>query len=574
MSKKHEFYPEWYEEKCPDKSYRSIFKWGAVDEFKHPNRQLFKLMKKTFKMTDEDFKTRKLMGLDEVSFNLPCRLRPDQVDFLKKIVGIENIKTDNYSRLKVSYGKTMIDIMRLRQGIAENLPDVVIHPRDKRDSEEVVKYCNRFKIAVYVYGGGSSVTRGLEPVKGGVTLDLSVHMKKVLSLNEKNHTVTVEAGISGPELEHALNNAVSLFDAERPYTCGHFPQSFEYSTVGGWVVTRGAGQNSTLYGKIEDLVVCQEYITPAGIIKTRELPARATGPSVDQILIGSEGAYGILVTVTLRIFRFMQENTKRFSFIFKNWEDGKNAVREVMQSRFGYPSVFRLSDPEETDIAMKLYGVEGSIIDKIIKFRGYRQGERCLLLGTSEGDKNFTKLIKKKVKKICKKHKAMYTTGYASKKWEKSRFRDPYLRDDLQDFEIITDTLECSANWENIENVYRTVRGYCKQRPDTVCMTHISHFYPQGANLYFIFIGRMNSTEEYLEYQRGILDSIQRSGAAMSHHHGVGKMTAPWLEGDIGKNALGVLKALKKHFDPNNIMNPGGTLALDLSDSNKRNFTL
>ncbi len=158
-------------------------------------------------------------------------------------------------------------------------------------------------------------------------------------------------------------------------------------------MTRVAGQNSTFYGKIEDLVVSQEYITPAGKIKTSECPARATGPIIDRILIGSEGAYGILMTITLRVFKYMPENTKRFSFVFKNREDGKTALRETMQSQFGQPSVLRLSDPEETSVAMNMYGVEGTVINKIMKIRGFRSGERCLLLGTADGDKEFTKLI-------------------------------------------------------------------------------------------------------------------------------------------------------------------------------------
>ncbi len=570
MAKKDEFYPRWFEGVCPERSYRSIFKWGAKDSFKHPNKRLYRLMKETFNMTDEDFKTQKNMGLEEVSYNNPIKLKSRQIDDFREIVGAENVKTDAYSRLKVAYGKTMIDIMRLREGIVENVPDVVLYPRDKKDIQKIVNYCNENKIAIYVYGGGSSVTRGLEAVKGGVSLDMRVHMKRIVTLNETNHTVTVEAGISGPELEKALNNAQDLFNAKRAYTCGHFPQSFEYSVVGGWVVTRGAGQNSTYYGKIEHLVICQEYVTPIGTIKTFEYPAHATGPSIDQIMIGSEGAYGILVSITLKIFRYMPENTRRYSFVFKSWEDGKSAVREVMQSQFGYPSVFRLSDPEETNIAIKLYGVEGTVIDKMMSLRGFKAGKRCLLLGTTDGDKDFTKLVKKKVKKICKRYGAMYTTGYVAKKWEESRYRDPYMRDDLLDFGIVVDTLECSTNWEQLEHVYRYVRDYCKKRPNTACMTHISHLYPQGANLYFIFIGKIDTIAEYVDYHRGILDSIQKSGAAMSHHHGIGKLFAPWLEGQIGRNSLLVFKALKSHFDPNNILNPGGTLALDLPESEKR----
>lgn len=564
------FLPKWSEEAPPEGSYRSILKWGAPSEFKHPNAKLYALMKKTFNMTDEDFKTPQKMGLEKVSYNKPISLTNKQIETFKNLVGNENVKMDEYSRLQIAYGKTMLDLMRLREGIVENIPDLVLHPRSKEDIINIVEYCSQEKIPIYIYGGGSSVTRGVECVKGGVSLDMRVHMKRVVKFNEENQTITVEAGMSGPDLEKTLNNAKTLFNAKRAYTCGHFPQSFEYSAVGGWIVTRGAGQNSTYFGNIRDMVICQEYVTPVGIIKTDEYPVTATGPSIDEIMMGSEGAYGVLISATLKVYRYMPENQRRFSYIFKTWEDGRNAVREVMQGQFGYPSVFRLSDPEETDMALKLYGVEGTVIDKVMTARGYMPMERCLLLGFNDGEGDFTRLVKKKIHKICKKHGAMYTTGYVTKAWEKGRFRDPYMREDMQDYGIMTDTLECSVSWDKMNEVYEGVRKYCHSRENTLCNTHISHFYPQGANLYFIFIAKINEIDEYLDYQYGILDNIQKYGAAMSHHHGIGKMTAPWLEDQIGKNQMEVFRTLKRHFDPDNIMNPGGTLGLDLPEDGKR----
>jgi alkyldihydroxyacetonephosphate synthase len=395
-------------------------------------------------------------------------------------------------------------------------------------------------------------------------------MNKVIKFNETNQTITVEPGMSGPALEKTLNSAKQLFHAQRAYTCGHFPQSFEYSCVGGWVVTRGAGQNSTYFGKIEDIVICQEYVTPAGIIKTEEYPASATGPSIDEIMMGSEGAYGILVSVTLKIFRYMPENQRKFSYMFKNWQDAMNAAREIMQGQFGFPSVFRLSDPEETEVAMKLYGVEDTPVDKLLELKGFKKGEKCMFLGFTDGEAAFTKVVKRNVHRICKNYGAMYTTKYVTARWEKGRFKDPYMREDMQDFGIMTDTLECAVSWDILKEVHAGVRAFCKSRPNTLCMTHMSHAYPQGANLYFIFIAKINQIDEYLDYQNGILDHIQKYGAAMSHHHGIGKMTAPWLEDQIGKNQMEVFRALKKHFDPNNIMNPGGTIGLDLPDEQKR----
>lgn len=555
--------PEWEHTAPPEKSFRSILKWGSPTEFKSPNERLYQVMKDTFGLTDEDFKKKQGEGLETVDAEIPINLSDEQIEKFRSIVGHENVKVDSYTRLKVSYGNTMIDLMRLRKGIVENLPDVVLYPSNKTQIDDIVSYCSQEKIPVYCKSGGSTVTRGMEAIKGGVSLDLAVNFNKVVSFNEKNQTITVESGMQGPELERVLNNAPELLGASRQYTCGHFPQSFEYSGVGGWVVTRGAGQNSSYYGKIEDIVICQEYATPIGIIKTEEYPAMATGPSIDQIMMGSEGAFGVLTHVTLKVFRYMPENRIRFSYIFPSWENAQAAAKEITQGEFGMPSVFRLSDPEETSLMLKLYNVEGTKLGSIITKKGYKPMERCLFLGFTDGEKGFCKNMKKKLHKVCKKYGAMYLTGYPTKQWEKGRFKDPYMRDALGDFGVIIDTMECSVTWDSMPEVHRGLREYCKARPETICLTHMSHVYPQGANLYFIFIARMEM-DEYVEYQAGILDNYIKYGAAISHHHGVGKSFGPWLEHDLGANGYSIIKTLKKHFDPDNIMNPGGTLGLDV----------
>ncbi|HPQ02738.1 MAG TPA: FAD-binding oxidoreductase [Bacillota bacterium] len=570
MSNKKPFEPDWYEGPIPPKSYRSIFKWGGADEYKHPNLHLYELMKEVFEMTDEDFRAPVNLGLEEVSFDVPITLSGEHLKAITSIVGTENVATDDYSRLRASYGKMIYDNIRLREGIVENLPDIVVYPRHKQDVSEIIGYCNRHKIAVYPRGGGSGVMRATECVHGGISLDLTKHMNRILTLNEVNHTITVEPGMYLPDLEARLNKAPEFFGASRRYTAGYLPQSFIGATVGGSVVTRGAGQNSTYYGKIEDLVLCQEYVTPAGDIKTKEFPRAAVGPSIDQIMIGSEGTYGVLVSVTLKIFRYTPETTQRFSYIFPTWSNGLAASREMMQSRFGYPSVLRISDPEETDVALKLYGVEDTILDKMMDARGYKRMERCLMLGMSEGEENFAKNVKRQINRIAKRYGAMNTTGYVAKSWEKGRFTDPFMREDLHDYGIIIDTLECAVAWDKIESLWAETRKVCKARPKTVVMSHSSHFYPQGTNLYFIFIGCFETIDEYLDYQASIIDSIRANGGALSHHHGIGKMLAPWYQDAMGENHVAVLRALKRHFDPNNIMNPGGTLALDLEESFRR----
>lgn len=573
MAQNKRFTPPWTESPPPPGTFRSILKWGGPAEFKHPNHRLYELLKQVFGMTDGDFQARTNTGEMPVTVEQPSRFSEEILADLAAIVGEENVKTDDWSRASVCYGKTMVDVMRLRAGIIENPPDAVVDPRNADDVRRLVDYCSEHRIPITAFGAGSGVTRGSECVQGGISLRLSTHMKRILSVDPINQTATVEPGIYGPELEQMLNEAPERYGAPHRYTCGHFPQSFEYSTVGGWVVTRGAGQNSTYYGKIEDLVLSQKYITPVGDIVTVDIPAKATGPDVDQIMIGSEGAYGILVEVTLKLHRYAPENRRRFGFVFRDWEAGVEACREIMQGEFGYPSVFRLSDPEETDVAFKLYGVEGTPLEPILARLGYRPMERCLLLGHTDGDKDLGKLIHRKIRRICRRHGALYATGYVTQRWEHGRFRDPYMREDLGDFDIMLDTLECGVSWANLHDVWAGVREVCHARPGTVCMSHASHFYPQGTNLYFIFIARMDDLEEYLEYQASILDAIHRGGATMSHHHGIGRMTAPWLEGQIGTNQLEVFRALKRHFDPDNIMNPGGTLALDLPEEQRHSTT-
>ncbi|MEG1932670.1 MAG: FAD-linked oxidase C-terminal domain-containing protein, partial [Pygmaiobacter sp.] len=200
---------------------------------------------------------------------------------------------------------------------------------------------------------------------------------------------------------------------------------------------------------------------------------------------------------------------------------------------------------------------------------GFKKDEMCLFLGFTNGEMGFSKNCAKVAKRIAKQYGGMSLTGMVTKSWEKGRFDDPYMRDTIQDFGLVIDTMECTVNWSNMAQVHRDVRAYCHSRPHTICMTHMSHVYPQGANLYFIFLTPMSDPEEFRAYHAGILDAIQKAGASMSHHHGIGKMFGPWLEGFLGRNEYEVFRVLKQHFDPDNIMNPGGTLGLDLAEEEK-----
>jgi len=565
--------PAWRENPPVEKSYRSIFKWGAPDGYKHPNHKLFEEIRNQFHLDDKHFSSETSNGDEIVSFKKAVKLKKEQIAKLEKIAGKENTRIDEYNRLKYSTGKTVEEAINLRNGKVTAISDIVIHPESENTISEIIKYCNTQKIPVYVYGGGSSVNFGLKASKGGVTLVMNTYMNKVIELNELNHTVTVQAGIMGPDLESALNNAQQKLNAKNKYTCGHFPQSFEYSSAGGWIVTLGSGQASSYYGDAYNLVVSQKYITPTGSFTTLDYPATATGPKVNDIMKGNEGTFGVLVELTLKIFKYRPENRKRFGFIFPTFQDAINAGREISQGEFGMPAVFRISDEEETHIGLKLYGIDGTILDKAMQLRGFKPMQRCLFLGSSEGEKHFAKNIKKQVKKICRKHGGMYISGLPTKMWEPGRYKDPYLREDLQDYGILIDTLETGVCWDNLYNVHSEVRKFIKARPETICMTHSSHFYPQGTNLYFIFIMKDNGVEDYIRFQEGVIDAISKSGGSLSHHHGVGKMIGPWMEKHLGKEQMSVLRAIKKHFDPNNIMNPGGQMGLDPGNKDWRDFT-
>ena len=564
------FEPKWVKEAAPADSWRSIFRWGDPDFVKYPKESLYKLIKETFKMTDEDFSHYDgSIGMEKVKLDQPSKISAEDLKALQEIVGKENVTTDDYPRLAVAYGKTGYDTLRLRQHKVDSLPDAVVYPSTHEEVQKIVTYCSEHHLPLYVYGGGSSVTMGVEPTLGGISLDMRKRFNKVIEFNEVDQTITVQAGMSGPDLEKNLNEAVQRFGAKRAYTCGHFPQSFEYSSVGGWTVTRGAGQNSTYYGCITDIVLSQKYATPIGEMQTSHYPRQATGPDLNQIMMGSEGTFGVLTEVTLKVHRYMPENRKRFSYIFRDWPTAMAAAREMMQCEAGFSSVFRLSDPEETNLMLRLYNVDETPLWKLLDLRGFKDMQRCLFLGYTDGEKGYSANVAKNIRRIAHQYGGMSLTSFVTKSWEKGRFNDPYLRDTMLDFGIMTDTLECTVNWSNMEQVHRDVRKVCHALPNTIVTTHMSHCYPQGANLYFIFITRMDNAEEFRKYHASILDAIQKSGAAMSHHHGIGKMFGPWLEGSLGHKEYGVIKVLRDYFDPKHMMNPGGTLGLDVPEDKK-----
>jgi alkyldihydroxyacetonephosphate synthase len=558
------------------KTYRSILKWGDPNHIEEPNKRLVGYVKKYMAVTDEDIKTPHLPALDEVKLDTPSALSAADLESLKNIVGKDNVDISDYERLRHSVGYSYYDVIALRKKAKIPLVDAVVCPRHEADVVGIIKFCDEKKIPLIPFGGRSSVVRGLDPIKGGISLDLTKHMNKVIKVNETNKSATVQPGMFGPAYEDYLNN-YKTENSSTGYSCGHFPQSFEYSTVGGWVVTKGAGSLSTGYGKIEDMVLGLKFVTPKGIIEIKDYPRTAAGPDLRHIVAGSEGTLGVLTEVTLKVWKFRPDNRSYFSFLFKNWEGAVAALREIMQGEFGLPHMLRISDPEESGIGLMVEGITGGPIDKVLSLLGYKDGQRCILMGSTEGDKDTGCLIKKKVKAIAKKHGSLYLGASAVRGWYRHRYNDPYLRENLMDMKVMTDTVETACSWENLPKVWAGVRQVVKARKPSVCMVHASHSYENGSMLYFIFISKIKPGDEiddYLNYHSSILNAIIDNGGSPTHHHGTGRLMAPWFEDFSGKTAMGLLRAIKAELDPNNIMNPGGTLALDFKGDKKKSFRI
>lgn len=539
-----------------DYTYRQILKWGDKRE-DEADPLMIKVIRDKFDLKDSDLENKYLPGAQQVKLEKPSALNARQLDFLAGIVGNENLHIDDFSRAKFSCGKFYGELLDLRLNLVPDPPDAVISPRNHDEVVRIVEFCNNEKIPVIPAGGQSSVTGALKAPLGGIAMDLTRHLNKILKINTVNKTVTTQPGIYGPALEDELNR--------HGFTCGHFPQSFEYSTAGGWIAAKGAGQASTGYGKIEDLVIALKIVTPAGVIETKEYPRIAQGWDIFRLFIGSEGTLGIITEVTLSIHNFRPLNTVYASFIFRSFEQAVEAMRKMIQNEYGRPHLFRISDPDETDIAFKTSGFDNSLSDKLLMKLGFLPGTRSLMFVTVEGDEDYTKFVLNKIRRTTKRGKGMYIGKSPVKKWLDQRYSSAYMRDPLMDMGIMTDTLETAVTWENLLKVWSATHAYVKLRPKTVLMIHISHVYESGANLYFTFLSPMekgNERNDFAVFHKGLIETIQENGGSLSHHHGVGRVLAPWMERHMGKTSMEAFTAVKKHFDPNNIMNPSGTLGI------------
>ena len=499
------------------------------------------------------------------------RLDPGARQTLAAAIGSDAIRDDKFERASHARGKSFHDLLHLRAGALSTAPDAVIYPRSTDDVVRVVKWAADAGIAVVPFGGGSSVVGGVTGSPGAqraaVALDLT-EMRKVVEIDAVSLTVTAEAGIYGRDLEAALN--------AKGFTLGHYPQSYEFSTLGGWVAARGAGQQSLRYGKAEDWFAGGEVVTPKGVWKLPAQPASAAGPDLRAIVAGSEGAFGVITSVTARIHHLPRARDYT-AFLFRDFASGADAVRRVVQSDLPL-AMLRLSDADESYFfqAFGKAGLAPTFRDKVQDafLKAMNVGERpCALIVGAEGDPATTSFVGVRVRALLKLAGGVAVGASPARRWYAGRFHGPYSRDPLMDHGLGVDTLETATNWSNVMRLWTAVReALDKAMRDNavtpgahgIVLGHISHTYHDGASLYFTYIYPRDLQREVAQWhaiKKAASDAITANGGTITHHHGVGEDHAPWLAAEKGAIGIDVLRAVKRELDPTGVMNPGKLLS-------------
>ncbi|MFF5790508.1 FAD-binding oxidoreductase [Paeniglutamicibacter sp. NPDC012692] len=478
---------------------------------------------------------------------------------LRDIAGIQHVSTEASERILHSGGKSTPDLMRLRAGDALAAPDAVVFPGSAGEIREILALCVRRGIAVVTFGGGTSVVGGVDPVRAGfagvITLDMR-RMDKLLHIDPVSRTATLEAGMRGPAIETALQ--------AHGFTLGHFPQSHQEATLGGYVATRSAGQASTGYGRPEDLVKSVRLETPVGPCELgSSAPGSAAGPRLLDVVVGSEGTLGVITSATLKISP-VPKHKSYGAWSFPSFEAGARAMRRLEQDgvRGDMPHVCRLSDTDETAATFKLGGWKTGLLARYLRLRGQRTP--ALSLFVWEGEANETRARKRRSARIMRRAGGMPLGPMPATAWEHGRFSAPYLRDELLTRGVYVETLETAATWSQLEKTYAAVRSAILEAIEEgggpgYVQTHISHVYPDGASLYYTFLGGLE--RDGLAQNARIKDAASRAivdaGATITHHHAVGSEHSPYLGAEIGELGIKVLRGIKDTLDPRGIMNPG-----------------
>jgi len=461
-------------------------------------------------------------------------------------------------RLRRAAGRSYPDLVRLRSGRLELVPDAVLVPADQRQVTDALAACAEAGVAVVPYGGGSSVVGGLDAFRGDHSAAISLDLARLrgVDLDRRSLTARLGPGLRGPDAEGALG--------ELGTTLGHYPQSFEQATIGGYAATRSAGQASSGYGRFDDLVTAIELTSPAGVLRTLEVPHTAAGPSLRELVLGSEGTLGVITDVTCRV-RPEPELRSHEGWIAADWASGTEVMRELAQHH-EMPDVLRLSDEEETRVSLELAGSGGwqkRALDAYLGLRRRRGG--CLIICGWEGEREAVRRRRSIAGRRLRGAGAVPLGSAAGRSWEKGRFEGPYLRDELLGLGAFVETLETAHTWSRLDELYGAVGGALKGTLGgaSIVMCHLSHAYADGASLYFTFFVRARRGEEieqWREAKTAACEAIVSAGGTITHHHAVGRDHAPYMRAEVGELGLDALRAVKERLDPAGIMNPGKLL--------------
>jgi alkyldihydroxyacetonephosphate synthase len=490
--------------------------------------------------------------LEEVQL-APSALSPE---VRERIAAIATVSEDREARVAHARGKSYRDLVRIRSGDATGAPDAVVSVTRPAQVEELLQLCTQERIAVVPFGGGTSVVGGVEPLRGGfaalIALDLT-GLDRLINLDIVSRTATLQPGLRGPQAEALL--------AARGYTLGHFPQSYELATIGGYAATRSAGQASTGYGRSDELVVGLTVATPSGTLRLGRAPRSAAGPDLRQLMLGSEGAFGVITDVTMAV-RETPPYKRYEAWFFPSFSAGLEALRRLEQHRLA-PEVSRLSDEDETLGNLALSGHGGGLSGAYLKARRVK----AMAIFGWEGEKELVSARRKLGLQIARSAGGVSVGTSAGQAWESGRFAAPYLRDDLLDAGVLVETLETAASWAKLplvrEGVREAITSALGASSGVLVGCHVSHLYPAGASLYFTVLAPAALRDPLGQWdaaKRAATDAIVASGATITHHHAVGADHAPWLEAEIGELGVDVLRAVKQRLDPAGILNPGKLL--------------
>ena len=474
------------------------------------------------------------------------------------------ISLDPKLRLDHAHGQSFPDWIGLRGGKLRRFPDGVALPTTAAEIQELLKFAIDNNAVVIPFGGGTSVVGHLEvPKTRRPVLSLSLErFNRLTDLDSNSRLATFESGIRGPQLEYQLNS--------RGFILGHYPQSFEYSSLGGWVVTRSSGQQSRHYGRIEQLFAGGEVLTPRGALKLPPFPASAAGPDLRQILLGSEGKMGVLTKVVVKIVA-LPEKDDVYGVFFPSWERAFHAVQSIAGTDITF-SMMRLSNPAETmtNLALSGKGRQRALLIRYLRLRGISEKTACMCLVGFTGSRRLTAAARRAAFSIIRRHNGICVGKPMGNAWKRNRFQSAYLRNTLWDLGYAADTLETAITWDKVTPAMKAIEKSLHDalKPDNQrihVFSHLSHVYPSGSSIYTTFLFRLAATpSETLEVWKRLKQSasqtITAAGGTISHQHGVGTDHKKYMTAEKGAIGIQTLEQMFNYLDPKKQMNPGKLL--------------